>query len=222
MEGTAGAVPAVFKHLRLILEPGAVHAGFQRLLQLRSQTAGCGQTHTLDAVQMHHPLAVVHIAQRNIHAGNCLCRDEHGIVLPEQLAGLYLKIPVLELVLAQDHTVHALALEVDLQCRQGHAGNVLKGQTDRVFAADFALEQLHADELHRAARGVIVGPCPRDRFKIFLHNTLPFLLVYWLASPSSGVSGAGVSSGAASTASAGSAGSAASAVSACSTGWTAG
>ena len=174
MEGTAGAVPAVLEHLRLILEPGAVHAGFQRLLQLRGQTAGRRQTHTLDAVQMHHTLAVVHIAQRNIHAGDCLCRDEHGIVLPEQLAGLYLKIPVLELVLAQDHTVHALALEVDLQCGQGHAGNILEGQADSVLAADIPLEQFHADELHRTAGGIIVCTGLGDRVKIFLHDARSF------------------------------------------------
>ena len=222
MEGTAGAVPAVLEDLGHELHAGAVHPGFEGLLHLDAQAAGGRQAHPLDALEVDDLPAAVDIAQGDVHAGDGLLGDEDGIVHAEALAGLCGKVTVLELVLTEDDAVHALALEVDLQCRQGHAGNVLKGQTDRVFAADFALEQLHADELHRAARGVIIGPCPRDRFKIFLHNTLPFLLVYWLASPSSGVSGAGASCGAASTASAGSAGSAASAVSACSTGWTAG
>ena len=174
MEGTAGAVPAVLEHLRLILEPGAVHAGLQRLLQLRSQTAGCGQTHTLDAVQMHHALAVVYIAQGNIYAGDGLGRDEHGIILPKQLAGFYLQIPVLELILAQDHAIHTLALEVDLQCGQGHAGNILEGQADSMLAADVSLEQLHADKLHRTAGGIVVCAGLCDRVKIFLHDARSF------------------------------------------------
>ena len=89
---------------------------------------------------MHHALAVVYIAQGNIYAGDGLGRDEHSIILPKQLAGFYLQIPVLELILAQDHAIHALALEVDFQCGQGHAGNILEGQADSVLAADVSLE----------------------------------------------------------------------------------
>ena len=219
VEGTAGAVPAIFKHLRLILQLRAVHAGFQRLFQLSRQALGGRQAHALDAVQMHHPLAVVHVAQRNIHAGDGLCGNEHRIVHAKQFAGLYFQVTVLEPVLAQDHAVHALALEVDLQRGQGHLGNILEGQADRVLPADITLEQLHADELHRAAGGVIVCAGPCDRVKIFLHDTrsFPFGSNQFCGSCASGVSGAAVSGSgwAVSACSAGSAVSADSAVSAC-------
>ena len=100
MERTAGAVPAVFKHLRLILQLRAVHADLQRLFQLCGQAFGGRQAHALDGIQMHHPLAVVHIAQRNIHAGDRLGGNEHGIVHAKHFAGLHFQIAVLEPVFA--------------------------------------------------------------------------------------------------------------------------
>ena len=43
---------------------------------------------------------------------------EHRIVHAEALAGLDLDVAVLELVLTEDDAIHALALEMDLQCGQ--------------------------------------------------------------------------------------------------------
>ena len=190
MEGATGAVPAVLEDLRHILHALPVHPGFQRLLQFRTQAARGGQPDPLDGVQMHDLFAAVYVFQGHIHAGDGLLGHEHRIVHAEAFAGLDLDIAVLELILTEDDAIHALALEVDLQCGQGHAGNVLEGQADRVVAADLALEQLHADELHRAAGSVVIRPRPGDRIKIFLHNTRS-LRGYSLPSGFSGASCSG-------------------------------
>ena len=171
MEGTAGTVPAVLEHLRHILEAGAVHPAFQCLFQLRTQAARGRQADALDGIQMHDLFAAVYILQDHIHAGDGLLGHEHGIIHAKAFTGLDLDLAILKGILTQDDTVHALTLEVDLQRSQGNLGDVLEGQADCVLSAEFALEQFHTDELHRAARGIIVGPGACDRVKIFLHDT---------------------------------------------------
>ena len=113
MEGTAGAVPAILEHLRLILQAGTVHPGFQRLFQVRAKAAGGRQAHPLDLIQIHLALLAVHTAQGDIHTGDGLFGDEDGIVHAEGLPGLDAQILILELILTQDNSVHTLALEVD-------------------------------------------------------------------------------------------------------------
>ena len=174
MEGAAGAVPPAVQHLGCIAHPLAAHPLFQSGCQVLGQGPGGRQANPLDIVQPDHALAVVDVFQHHIHADDGLLGDEHGVVHAEQLPGLDVQVTVGKLVLAEDLAAGGLAFEANFQGGQIHPGNIFEGQADRPVPADAALQQLDADKLHRAARGIIVGSGLGNRVKTFLHNTHSF------------------------------------------------